>query len=87
MAQVAPAAERLGPRGPGDRDDYLRRLEQASVELSLENLMTFPCVRTLVERGRLALHGAYFGIASGRLLLRDPATGRFEPAEIPPRTA
>ena len=49
------------------------------MELSLKNLMTFPCVRILVERGKLQLHGAYFGVASGRLLVRDPETGRFEP--------
>jgi carbonic anhydrase len=81
MAQVAPAAVTLGPhhkRG-GEDADYLRRLEFASVELSLENLMTFPWIQNLVERGKLELHGAYFGIHAGRLLLRDPATGRFEP--------
>src|SRR5258707_15659610 len=79
MSQIAPAAEGIGERGKGDGDAYLRRLEFASVELSLDNLMTFPCIRILVERGKLALHGAYFGVASGRLLVRDPATGRFEP--------
>jgi carbonic anhydrase len=78
MSQIAPAAESLGPRA-GDYEDYLRRLEFASVELSLKNLMTFPCVRILVERGKLHLHGAYFGVASGRLLVRDPASGKFEP--------
>ena len=77
MSQIAPAAASLGPRGKDDA--YVRRLEFASVELSLSNLMTFPCVRILVERGKLALHGAYFGVASGRLLVRNPATGRFEP--------
>jgi carbonic anhydrase len=77
MSQIAPAAASLGPRATDD--DYLRRLEFASVELSLKNLMTFPCVRILVERGKLNLHGAYFGVASGRLLIRDPQTGRFEP--------
>jgi carbonic anhydrase len=77
MSQIAPAAASLGPRGKDDT--YLRQLEFASVELSLRNLMTFPCVRILVERGKLVLHGAYFGVASGRLLVRDPATGRFEP--------
>lgn len=89
MAQIAPAAQTLGPRDPGDEESYLRRLEFASVELSLRNLMTFPCVRTLVERGKLALHGAYFGIASGRLLVRDPVSGRFEPAAegLAPRRA
>jgi carbonic anhydrase len=78
MSQIAPAAESLGPRA-GDYEDYLRRLEFASVELSLKNLMTFPCVRILVERGKLHLHGAYFGVASGRLLVRDPGSGKFEP--------
>jgi carbonic anhydrase len=79
MSQIAPAAESLGPRGADDGAAYLRRLEFASVELSLKNLMTFPCVRILVERGKLQLHGAYFGVAAGRLLVRDPDTGRFEP--------
>src|SRR6187402_2790255 len=39
MSQISPAAERLGPRRPEDGDDCLRRLEFASVELSLQNLM------------------------------------------------
>jgi carbonic anhydrase len=82
MSQIAPAAESLGPApSDGDRAEYLTRLEFASVELSLRNLMTFPCVRILVERGKLHLHGAYFGVASGRLLIRHPGTGRFEAAD------
>jgi carbonic anhydrase len=79
MSQIAPAAARLGPRPKDDGESWLRRLEFASVELSLRSLMTFPCIRILVERGKLQLHGAYFGIAAGRLLVRDPETGRFEP--------
>jgi carbonic anhydrase len=78
MSQIAPAAERLGPRYTDE--SYLQQLELASIELSLKNLMTFPWVQTQVGRGELMLHGAYFGIATGRLLVRDPATGRFEPA-------
>jgi carbonic anhydrase len=78
ISQIAPAAASLGPLS---RDQtYFRRLEFASIELSLKNLMTFPWVRLLVEQGRLALHGAYFGVATGRLLVRDPSSGRFEPA-------
>ncbi|HYL32407.1 MAG TPA: carbonic anhydrase [Stellaceae bacterium] len=80
MTQIAPAAAGLGVRG-ADRDDYLRRLERAAVELSLTNLMTFPFVRHRVEAGTLALHGAYFGVATGRLLLRDPASGEFAPMQ------
>src|SRR6266852_1164678 len=77
---MPPAAARIGPRheAAGEDGDYLRRLELAVIELSLANLMTFPCIRILVERGRLQLHGAYFGVADGVLLVRDPATGRFD---------
>jgi carbonic anhydrase len=84
MSLIAPAAERIGPLR-GDRADDLTRLELAAIENSLANLMTFPCVRILVERGRLQLHGAYFGVATGRLLVRDPGTGTFEPvaADLP----
>ncbi len=77
MSLIAPAAERVGQGGGGATAD-LRRLELAAIELSLANLMTFPCVRILVERDRLHLHGAYFGVADGVLLVRNPATGAFE---------
>ncbi|HVV26661.1 MAG TPA: carbonic anhydrase [Rhizomicrobium sp.] len=79
MSQIAPAAEGLGPREHDGEEGWLRRLEFASVELSLRNLMTFPFVKTAVEKGDLALHGAYFGVASGRLLVRNDRTGQFEP--------
>jgi carbonic anhydrase len=79
MSQIAPAAEALTT--PRDEDAYLRDLEFASVTLSLKNLMMFPFVRQAVERGELTLHGAYFGVASGRMLVRDPVTGLFEPVE------
>jgi carbonic anhydrase len=39
--------------------------------------MTFPFVRTLVERGALQLHGAYFGVAEGSLFVLDQAAKEF----------
>ena len=42
-----------------------------SVKTSLANLRTFPCVRTLEERGKLHLHAAYFGVATGALSVFD----------------
>jgi carbonic anhydrase len=77
MSQIAPAADAIA----ASRDDgeaYLRQLEFASVELSLKNLMTFPFVKAAVEEGKLKLHGAYFGVASGKLLVRNEKTGQFE---------
>jgi carbonic anhydrase len=79
MRQIAPAAETI-EKPKADWDDYLHQLEFASVELSQKNLMTFPFVAAAVQKGELQLHGAYFGVASGKLLVRDAATGRFEPA-------
>jgi carbonic anhydrase len=76
MSMIAPAAAAIGARSeaPGS---YFTRLEHAAMATTLENLMTFPCVRILTERGRLALHAAYFDVASGDLMVRDPVTGLF----------
>jgi carbonic anhydrase len=77
MKLMAPAADKVGPRGTLSPADYLTRLEQANVLNSLENLMTFPRLRKLIERGQVVVHGAYFGVATGQLSARDPATGNF----------
>jgi len=77
MSLMAPAMELVGPRGSMSREDYLTRLEQANVTNSLNNLMTFPGLRKLIERGQVAIHGAYFGVATGQLSVRDPQTGAF----------
>lgn len=77
MAMIAPAAKMVGPRGDRPLGAYLTALEQASTVKTLDNLMTFPCVRILVERGKLKLHAAYFGVATGALSVYDPASGEF----------
>jgi carbonic anhydrase len=79
MRQIEPAAAAIGPQNGEGEDGYLRKLEFASVELSLKNLTTFPFVKLAVEKGELNLHGAYFGVASGRLLVRNERNGQFEP--------
>jgi carbonic anhydrase len=80
MSLIAPAAAKLGPRGDTAPSEYLVRLEQASIVNALDNLLTFPRLRQLIERGRVALHGAYFGVATGELSVLDARTGRFVPA-------
>jgi carbonic anhydrase len=84
MSLMAPAAEKVGPRGSLSQDEYLERMEQASITNSLDNLLTFPRLRRHVERGDITLHGAYFGVATGQLSLRDPATGAFSPVITDP---
>src|SRR4029078_2790055 len=51
MSLMAPAAEKVGPRGGRSQGDYLVQMEKASIVNTLDNLMTFPRIRTLVERG------------------------------------
>ena len=78
MSLIEPAARAL-PEGPGDvvSGAYVEQLAHRSVLQSLANLRSFPCVRTLEERGRLTLHGVYFGVSDGRLEVLDEASGTF----------
>jgi carbonic anhydrase len=78
MELIAPAAAAVGPRHDYPSfADYLSHLEQASAIKTLDNLMTFPWVRVLVERKRLALHTAHFDVATGLLSVFDPETKIF----------
>jgi carbonic anhydrase len=79
MSLMAPAAEKVGARGSMSRLEYLERMEKASIVNTLDNLMTFPRLSKLIERGAVTLHGAYFGVAKGELSVLDRATGEFRP--------
>ncbi len=57
--------------------DLRRALEHEAVRMSLNNLRTFPCIQVLESKGRVALHGAYFDIATGTLEALNPATDLF----------
>jgi carbonic anhydrase len=85
MSIIGPAADTLPDPGEVPSPDYIAKLELAAIEQSLANLMTFGSVRRRVAEGGLELHGAYFGIASGELLIRDPKTKVFVPWSNPRR--
>ena len=63
-----------------DNREAGRAMELAAVRLSLDNLMTFPCIQEKVRRGALTLRGAFFAISDGVLHVMDEATGEFSPA-------
>jgi carbonic anhydrase len=79
MSLMAPATAKVGPRESMSQPEYLERMEKASIVNTLDNLMTFPRLRKLIERGEVMLHGAYFGVAKGELSVLDRATGEFRP--------
>lgn len=59
-------------------DIQARACEQASIMISLENLLTFPWVAERVQDEKLALHGWYFDLQAGQMLGYHPETGEFE---------
>jgi len=63
-----------------DNREAGRAMELAAVRVSLDNLMTFPCIQEKVRRGTLKLRGAFFAISDGVLHVMDEATGEFAPA-------
>ncbi|MFG1397236.1 carbonic anhydrase [Roseixanthobacter pseudopolyaromaticivorans] len=76
IAEPARAETLKADLPPGERQRFC---ELCCVRLSLENLRTFPWLSERIAEGKLALHGAYFGVATGKLELLD-ADGTFRAA-------
>jgi carbonic anhydrase len=73
---LAPAAGKLGaPSEP--LPVWSETLARESIKQSIANLRSFPYIATLETRGWLTLHGAYFGVAAGELLVLDEKSGEF----------
>jgi len=73
------ARERALAAEPGlEGDDLLRAAERHSVLVSLENLTTFPFVRTGLAAGTLHLHGWYLNIYEGVLEVWNPDRRAYE---------
>ncbi|RJL34272.1 SulP family inorganic anion transporter [Bailinhaonella thermotolerans] len=78
LARFLTAGDPAGPDAPaasGERGD-LDRLCRLNVIQQLDNVLTHPRVRRLVEAGDLELVGLYFDIASARVHLLDQDTFR-----------
>ncbi len=60
-----------------DEREKLTQTEKLSIIVQLERLLSFPMVRERVEQGLLTLHGWYFDVASGEVLVLDFASGTF----------
>ena len=55
----------------GDKADRIRALEKAAVVVSLQNLLTFPFIKTAIDEEMLTLHGLWNDIAAGGLEVYD----------------
>ncbi len=60
-----------------NEEDRTRALEKEAVLVSLENLMSFPFVKSAVESGRLSLHGLWHDIGEGGVEQYSADSGTF----------
>jgi carbonic anhydrase len=67
MSLAQPVVERS--RHLKDHDERQRFCEHEVIKISLANLMTFPWIAERVNARKLALHGAWFDIRIGELLM------------------
>jgi carbonic anhydrase len=79
LSIIGPAAATLEDPGEVPSADYIPRLELAGIAQSRANLMTFGAIRRRIADQAMEMHGAYFDIATGRLLIRDPQTKSYAP--------
>lgn len=77
MSMVRPAAVEVTQYKSMTPAERQRALERISIRISIENLLTFPCVRILHERQKITLSGAWFDISTGELWVMNPQTGDF----------
>ena len=78
ISLLEPVATSMECTGAETAEELQWKLEAQSIRQSIEHLKTFPCVRILLERGQIALHGAWFDISSGELWTLNPETNAFE---------
>jgi carbonic anhydrase len=79
MSLIEPAARSVEQTIERPDASYLGRLEQASIVTTIDNLMTFPEIRSRVNEQHLQLLGAYFDVGTGDLTIYDPGSGTFVP--------
>lgn len=80
---ATPAREAVARHLSGAPAELLREgLEQATLLVSLRNLLSFPWIEAAVRAHRLTLHGWYFDLLGGLLLAHDATSGRFVPVEL-----
>lgn len=61
------------------KEDILRATEHLSIVTQIENLLTYPYVKKLVDEDKLFIHGWYYDIETGGIEYYDPDIYQFRP--------
>lgn len=67
----------LGDNTP--HEELLRATEHLSIVTQIENLLTYPYVKKLVDEDKLFIHGWYYDIETGGIEYYDPDSYQFRP--------
>jgi carbonic anhydrase len=67
IAKIARARVCDSPGAPSDFDTLCDQCERESIRVSLDNLLTFPWIKSRVEAGTLKLAGLHFNVQSGAI--------------------
>ena len=58
--------------------NQINQLEQESIKVSINNLLSFPFIKTAIDENNLSIHGLIHDIGSGNLEFLNPVTENFE---------
>lgn len=62
-----------------EKEELLRATEQLSIVTQIENLLTYPYVKSRVNEEKLFIHGWYYDIETGAIEYYDPDSYQFRP--------
>jgi len=74
---IAATARETALNSTSTEEAAQRCCEHEAVKISLENLLTFPWIKTAVDAGKLQTHGWYFDLETATLYILDKATNEF----------
>jgi len=77
MDILRPGFNRVQAMDLNDEVEERRQLEKAAVVISMENLMTFPFVKSAVENETISIHGLWTDIGEGGLQNYDSESATF----------
>ncbi len=80
MSIAEPARQTLLRSPDASPEDRYASCERHAVAHSLQNLMSYPWIRSRVQSGLLSLHGWHYDLAGGALSILNSDTETFQPA-------
>lgn len=77
LTMVQDVAQKVGANDLLTSSEKQTTLERITIRQSLANLLTFPFIKSRVEKDLLSLHGAWFDISTGELWTMNGDSGDF----------